>query len=117
MFRTPDIYGYFTALISPVKHFDISLTGTYTGEMLVQHAAGYITADRAELTPNFWDITAKMTYCIPLSATLDIDLSLGMMNIFDQYQNDFDQGPNRDSGYMYGPGLPRSCFAEVKINF
>lgn len=117
MFRTPDIYGYFTAQITPAKRFDISLTGTYTGEMLVQHAAGYIPKDRAELTPDFWEVNAKLTYCFPLSSTTDLDISLGMMNIFNQYQTDFDKGKNRDSGYMYGPGQPQSWFADVKINF
>jgi outer membrane receptor for ferrienterochelin and colicins len=85
--------------------------------MLVQHAAGYIPKDRAELTPDFWEVNAKLTYCFPLSSTTDLDISLGMMNIFNQYQTDFDKGKNRDSGYMYGPGQPRSWFADVKINF
>jgi outer membrane receptor for ferrienterochelin and colicins len=40
-----------------------------------------------------------------------------MMNIFNQYQDDFDKGADRDSGYMYGPGLPQSWFAGVKMNF
>lgn len=117
MFRTPDVYGYFTAQIIPVKRFDISLTGTYTGEMLVQHAAGYIEKDRAEITPDFWDINAKLTYCIPVSTTIDLDVSVGMMNLFNQYQDDFDKGMDRDSGYMYGPGTPQSWFAGVKMNF
>lgn len=42
MFRTPDIYGYFTATLTPIKRFTASLSGTYTGSMLVQHLAGYI---------------------------------------------------------------------------
>lgn len=117
MFRTPDLYGYFTAQLSPIKRLDISFTGTYTGEMLVQHAAGYIEKDRAETTPDFWDVTTKLTYCIPVNSTLDLDISVGMMNIFNQYQDDFDKGADRDSGYMYGPGLPQSWFAGVKMNF
>ena len=34
-----------------------------------------------------------------------------------QYQNDFDKGADRDSGYIYGPSLPRSFFAGVKISY
>ena len=28
-------------------------------------------------------------------------------NIFNAYQKDFDRGADRDSGYIYGPSLPR----------
>ena len=31
------------------------------------------------------------------------------------YQKDFDKGENRDSGYIYGPMMPRSLFAGIKI--
>lgn len=36
--RTPSAYGYFTLGIEPVKHFNIALTGTYTGSMYAPHA-------------------------------------------------------------------------------
>ena len=50
MMRTPDYYGYFTFTSAPVKNFDFSLSGTYTGEMIVPHYAGYIVEDRLHLT-------------------------------------------------------------------
>ena len=31
-----------------------------------------------------------------------------MTNIFNSYQKDFDTGYLRDSGYIYGPSMPRS---------
>ena len=40
--RTPDYYGYFTFTSAPLKNFDFSLSGTYTGKMIVPHMAGYI---------------------------------------------------------------------------
>lgn len=117
MFRTPDVYGYLTATLNPLKRLEVAVTGTYTGEMLVQHLAGYIAADRAELTPDFFDVNLKLNYCVPISGTVDFDFSVGAMNVFDQYQSDFDQGKDRDSGYMYGPGMPRSFVAGVKMSF
>ena len=45
MFRTPDHYGYLTAIYQVAKNFNVSLSGTYTGSMLVQHFAGYIPKD------------------------------------------------------------------------
>ena len=34
--------------------------------------------------------------------TACLDFSAGITNIFNSYQNDFDHGENRDSGYIYG---------------
>lgn len=39
-----------------------------------------------------------------------------MQNIFNSYQSDFDKGYQRDSGYIYGPTMPRSIFAELKLH-
>ena len=32
------------------------------------------------------------------------------------FQNDFDKGVERDSGYMYGPMMPRSLYFGLKIS-
>ncbi|MEG2366439.1 MAG: TonB-dependent receptor, partial [Alistipes sp.] len=40
MFRSPDLYGYFTLTCDPVRNFSAALTGTYTGSMVVQHMEG-----------------------------------------------------------------------------
>lgn len=117
IFRTPDVYGYFTASLNPVKRFSASLSGTYTGKMLVQHMAGVIAADRVEKTPDFFDMEMKLAYDVQLYKEVTLQLNAGVRNVFDAYQKDFDQGPDRDSGYMYGPGAPRSYFAGLKIMF
>lgn len=54
--RTPDYYGYFTFTSAPLKNFDFSLSGTYTGKMIVPHMAGYIEKSRMEHTPQFMDL-------------------------------------------------------------
>ncbi len=66
LFRTPDVYGYFTALLNPAKRFSASMAGTYTGRMLVQHMAGVIAEDRTEKTPDFFDMELKLGYDVPL---------------------------------------------------
>lgn len=38
---------------------------------------------------------------------MNLEISAGVSNIFNSYQSDFDKGPKRDSGYIYGPSLPR----------
>ena len=92
MFRSPDWYGYLTANFVPVRRFDISLSGTYTGEMLVQHAAGSGTpVDVAVTTPDFFALNVKLAYEFPILRTLTLQLNAGVQNLFDSYQSDFDQ--------------------------
>lgn len=117
MFRTPDLYGFFTASYDINKHFKASVSGTYTGSMLVQHLAGSGTpVDKAVDTPDFFDANAKLSYEINVYRTACLEFSAGIMNIFNSYQHDFDQGSLRDSGYIYGPSLPRSLMASVKLH-
>jgi outer membrane receptor for ferrienterochelin and colicins len=44
-----------------------------------------------------------------------LQLNAGVQNVFNSYQNDFDSGVNRDAGFVYGPGRPRTFFVGVKI--
>ena len=117
IFRTPNTYGYFTATYTPIKPLSLSLSGTYTGSMLVQHMAGYIDKDVAVNTRDFFDMGVKVAYDFKLYKSVDLQLSAGVQNVFNAYQNDFDQGVERDSGYIYGPAAPRSYFAGIKISY
>lgn len=114
MFRTPNAYGYITANYRPIKPLTLSLSGTYTGSMLVQHNAGVIKKGTEVLTPTFFDCGTKVAYTIPISVQTKLELNAGVNNIFNQFQKDFDKGPNRDSGYIYGPGAPRTYYVGLK---
>lgn len=113
--RTPDYYGYFTFTSAPTKHFDFSLSGTYTGKMIVPHMAGYIDDDRMEHTPQFFDLNLKLNYTFVLHDHIKLQLNGGIQNIFNSFQKDLDKGEFRDSGYFYGPTQPRTYFIGVKI--
>ncbi len=118
MFRTPDTYGYFTLLVKPWEPFEIDLTGNYTGSMLVQHFAGSGTdKDIAVDTPHFMDVNLRLAYKVQLYKDIQLELFGGVKNIFNAYQKDFDTGMDRDSGYVYGPLMPRSWFLGAKIRF
>lgn len=116
MMRTPDIYGYFVATWMPTKRFNSSLSGTYTGKMYVPHEAGVIEKNRTERTPSFFDVSWKVSYSFPIYKSTTLEVNAGIQNIFESYQKDFDKGPDRASSYIYGPALPRSYFAGVKVN-
>ena len=113
--RTPDCYGYFTFTSAPLKQFDFSLSGTYTGQMIVPHYAGYVPTDRMEHTPDFFDMNLKLNYTFVLHDHIKLQLNTGVQNIFNSFQKDLDKGEFRDSGYFYGPTQPRTFFIGFKL--
>ena len=118
MMRTPDTYGYFTASFTPVKRFTASVTGNYTGSMLVGHSAGSgVEEPVAVNTPEFMEVNMKLSYDFPVTKYLTLQVNGGIQNITNSYQNDFDKGWNRDSAYIYGPALPRSYYVGMKVSY
>ena len=59
----------------------------------------------------------KVTHDFHIHKNLVVEVNAGVQNLFNAYQKDFDQGPDRDSVYMYVPTLPRSIFAGLKIKY
>ncbi len=117
MFRTPDVYGYLTANWQINKKLKATMTATGTGPMLVQHLVGSGTdVDLAVRTQSFFDASVRLTYCFRIFNRLDLDLTAGVTNIFNSYQSDLDKGPLRDSGYVYGPSLPRCLTLGVTLS-
>jgi len=119
--RTPEAYGYYTISWIPNSQFKAALSGVYTGSMLVPHYglpgdAGTIDQDVLFESPNFMETNIKLSYIFNVGR-LDSSVELfgGIGNLFDQYQDDFDKGKNRDSGYIYGPAKPRTVFFGLKI--
>lgn len=115
MFRSPGRYGYLTYSYSPSKPLTIALSGTYTGPMLVQHFGPDSSLDKEVWTPNFYDLNLKASYDIRIDGNMILQVNGGVQNLFNSFQNDFDTGITRDAGYMYGPSLPRSYFAGIKL--
>ena len=124
MFRSPNVYGYFTISTQPVKNFKIDLSGNYMGRMYVEHFAGgmlpdgtTLEKDRLERTQPFFDLGLKLSYDFKIWKTIGLQINGGVRNILNSYQKDFDRGASRDSGYIYGPSLPRSVFVGAKLSF
>ena len=115
MFRTPDFHAYMTASYNPLKQLTLALTGTYTGKMLIEHHAGMIEKNRTEETPAFCDMGFKAAYEFDIYKSFKLQLNAGVQNMFNSFQKDFDSGADRDSGYIYGPTLPRTVYFGVKL--
>ena len=124
--RTPNVYGYFTMSVQPVKALDLSLSGVYTGKMHVPHFAPvdavpegyehtYINKDEMVHTPDFIDLSAKVAYTFGMGGRIKLQLNAGVQNILDVFQKDLDKGTYRDSGYFYGPTQPRTVYIGAKV--
>ncbi|WP_243473296.1 TonB-dependent receptor [Winogradskyella sp. MH6] len=116
--RTPNHYGFTSLSFMPSDRFDSNLNYVYTGDMLIAHFAGAPEqlVNEYKTTPSFHEFSWKSSYRFNLK-NLDTSLEVfgGIKNIFNAYQNDFDTGKNRDSNYVYGPGMPRTFFVGLRI--
>ena len=115
--RTPNNYGY--AVLTHTKgNISSTLNYVYTGSMKVPHFAGAPNqlVDEIVTTNSFSELSLKFNYNIPTDL-VSLDLYIGIKNIFNQYQSDFDIGKNRDSNYVYGPAKPRATYFGVMLNF
>lgn len=111
-FRTPENYGFVTLDLDPFSHAGISVTGNYTGRMNVLHTTENI---ESITTGSFFDMGTRLHFTFHLTKEAELEIGCGIKNIFDSYQNDLDIGSQRDASYIYGPMLPRSWFADVKL--
>ena len=79
--------------------------------MLVPYFGPLATNPEGELrkTESFYNMGLKVKYSYKINGAT-IQIICGIRNIFDSYQKDFDTGIERDPGYVYGPGSPRSIY-------
>lgn len=114
--RTPDLYGYSNLSLTLRGRWVLGLSQLYTGPMQLSHfAGGGAVNDRIITTSPFLEHSLRLDRSFPLRhGASRLDLSLGVRNLGNAYQSDFDRGPHRDSNYIYGPALPRSLFAGLR---
>jgi len=116
LLRTPDHYGYFTAMWTPASPFSLSVSGIFTGSMLVPHVIDPETEYTVlERTPSFFELNTKAAYELDLGESTHLEFFAGVQNLLNSFQRDFDIGADRDAGYVYGPVRPRTVFFGVKI--
>jgi outer membrane receptor for ferrienterochelin and colicins len=117
--RTPNQYGFANLTMNASERLKVNVNYVFTGSMKIAHFAGAPnqTEDEFLQTKTFSEFNSKIAYTIP-SKKYDMNFEIygGLKNIFNQYQDDFDIGKNRDSNYVYGPSLPRTVFVGLKIS-
>lgn len=86
---------------------DLFVALRYTGPMYAPHYAGYVPTDRLERTDAFLECDASYARRLATGRPV-VKLVITAKNLTNAYQRDIDQGPLRDSGYVYGPRTPRA---------
>lgn len=116
--RTPNTYGFFSMVYKPIKELSLSYSGVITGSMLVPHVIDVETERTViKTTPSFFENNFKASFTLRTKDLYKLELFGGVQNIFNSYQSDFDIGPERDAGYIYGPLRPRTFFMGLKFGF
>ncbi len=116
MLRTPDVYGFFRLSLNMIRDLNFDFNLNYTGKMYVPHFAGYIADDVLERSEDFWVFDAAINKKIRLNQR-NIEVKLGVKNLFDKRQKDLDKGLLADASYIYGPRYPRTVYLRLKYSF
>lgn len=123
--RNPELYGFGTVEWKPDR-WNFSLNMQYTGSMKVPHVVGIKETiedpsgargqyTRLVNTPNFLDLGIRAGRSWNAGGHYRITLMLQVANLFNSFQNNFDAGPNRDAGFVYGPLRPRNWGFTLQI--
>ena len=113
--RAPNVYGFLNANWTASEALRFDVTGSYTGSMIAPQVisdSGFI--DLVD-TESFLDMTTKIIYHFDPIENFHVELSGGIQNLFDSYQDNFDRGAGRDSNFIYGPNRPRTFFIGLKF--
>lgn len=113
--RTPNVYGNMLINFAPNTKWDFNLTGVFTGKMYVPHVEGFISETVLEETPSLFEFGLNTARTFQISDSYQLELSGGLKNIFNTYQDDFDKTVDRDPNYIYGPSQPRTVFIGLKF--
>lgn len=106
--RTPAVYGSAVLRWIPAGDWMLDVTTVATGPMQVLQERERVV----RTTPWFADVGLQLTKTLRLDTSL-LHVSIGVVNIFDQFQHDLDVGPQRDVAYTYGPTRPRTITAKL----
>lgn len=116
--RSPNQYGYAILTVTPTESFSTSLSGIYTGSMLLAKFSPNEdwAPNEYRKSPKFGELSLKMAYTLPVnSVSTDVELFGGIKNITNYFQSDSDNYKNRDSDYMYGPAQPRTFYLGIRL--
>ena len=112
LLRTPESYGFITIKYLLNKRLEFDYNGIYTGSMYLTQLSNSDASSQNAIalkeTRAFFEHSLRLAYKINPNAKRIHQLTAGVRNFTNSYQNDLGIGPNRDASYVYGPNLPRT---------
>ncbi|MEO0438398.1 MAG: TonB-dependent receptor [Pseudomonadota bacterium] len=111
--KTPRWTGVVQAAYAAPGNIDAFLALRYTGSMQVLNNNLGTLAETTSFTEI--DLTATKHF-ERFYGTANLDLTLGIRNLLDEFQSDLEIGAARDSDYVYGPRLPRTVFMSFQLD-
>jgi len=102
--RMPEVYGSWLCTWLPHTALSVATSGIVTGPMDMPNERT-VTIVR---TPWMVDVSMQATWWLNVSDQVNLGVTLAVLNVFDVFQRDIEQGPMRDGAFSYGPMRPRS---------
>jgi outer membrane receptor for ferrienterochelin and colicins len=115
--RTPHQYSFLAFDWDFAKGFCFSTSANYTGSMKVLYQGieeKPVDANDLVHTDAFLDLGMRLNYTLKLNRA-SVQFLVGIRNMFNSYQSDFDTGIDRDPAFIYGPLMPRTLYFGVKF--
>lgn len=116
-FKTPTVQGNMNFFWNVPRLGELFFGMRHTGIMDIPHYAGYVPEDRLDRSKRSTILDAGFTYNLPFVSENRMALTIGVKNLTNSYQDDLDQGPDRDAGYIWGPRFPRTFSIGLKTSF
>lgn len=116
--RAPTEYGYTTVNYTPSTKFNFAANLVHTGQMELIHFGGSPEQENDEYKTSevFNSIGLKVTFIQKIKRVgVGLEYSLGVKNLTNAYQNNFDSGKDRDSNFIYGPSTPRAFYFSLVL--
>lgn len=120
--RTPNSYGVLTFGYDNGKWAGF-ISNKFTGSMDVPHVVsdpitGDLIGNELTRSDSFIAVDIGMSYSVPFGNKdhSKFKFFAGVKNVFNSFQDDLDNGPFRDSAYVYGPRFPRTIYAGLSID-
>ncbi len=109
----PDWSGLLQVVYDNDDLFDAYFAIKWTGEMEVARESTATVEESAD----FFVVDLGISKTFALNDSIDLTLRAGIENLFDDYQEDYEAGIDRDPGYIYGPRYPRTFILGARIDF
>ncbi len=113
--RTPNYYGYIAGSLTPWKGFELTTALNLTGPMKIKHEGEFGDDEfRLHTSEWFYDWDITIGYKHEMGSGYYIKPYFAAKNILNSFQKDFDEGPERDAEYIYGPRNPRMFLLGIR---